>query len=281
MFRRMPGVAWLAVGESGSGFRELLVTGSALARRYLRRGDGFVVKPEATGRTLASDLGGAMTSAILEAVKGSRVREDKPKVMFRAALDGTVGAVGVEISEGPVGTASGRDEASCLVSGGRHSSVVAWMSLLSGLRVKLVHAKSDDASLLAVAKLYSELSHRVDPSFLSLEVIDSRSPASALSAWSRKGGVAFGGFHAGCSSIPRSLGRKVGGPLLVLSEEKFLEEYADLSLKEYASKMDWAERRPVRVRTLAFGGKRADVSDVLDGLKPQRTPGSARPRPSR
>ena len=113
-------MAWIAAGFGAARVDELSSAGGVLAKRYLRRGDSFSVEAEATGGVLASDLGGAVTSRILEAVKGSRASESG-KVRFRGAADGKAGVVGVEVAAGPGGVPTGVVGASCLVSGGVHS----------------------------------------------------------------------------------------------------------------------------------------------------------------
>ena len=57
---------------------------------------------------------------------------------------------------------TGGDWVSCLVSGGERSSALAWMAALSGFSLRLVHSRTDEAALRHVARLYSELSFRMD-----------------------------------------------------------------------------------------------------------------------
>ncbi|QQG49237.1 MAG: hypothetical protein HY247_02695 [archaeon] len=266
LFRFTPGISWVAVGDSGSSFKVIVEAGRDLGRRYLKPGRGFVVKADATAGKLSSDLVGALTSALVEAVKGARVREESPEVVFRAAIDERGGAVGAEIAEGPGGSPTGREEATCLVSGGKHSSVVAWMALLAGYRVTLVHARVNESSMLAVSRLYSELSHRVAPRALRLSVLYSKSPSAALSGWARKnGGEVFGGFHHGCSDVPLALAATAKAPLWILPEESFESAFTGLSTVDQSARADWVEGT-ARWRERSYAGGRADVSDVLDGL---------------
>ena len=269
-FRFTPGVSWIAVGESASSFKALVAAGAGLARKYLRRGDGFVVLSEAGGGSFASDVSGAIVSACLEAVRGSRVREEAPKVIFRAALDGAQGAVGVQITAGPGGIPTGPEEVACLVSGGRHSAVVAWAGLLAGYRLKLVHSMVDESSLLAVARLYSELSHRVAPGSMSLVVLESEAPSAALEAWVLEDrGTTFGGFHTGGAERAR-LARRVRSPLFLLPEEEFTSRFEGLSIVEHGAEAGWKRARSTVYGVLKFDGGRAEVSDVLDGLRRPR-----------
>jgi hypothetical protein len=268
MFRKMPGVQWIAVGLAASSFKELASASALLAKRYLKRGDRFSVGADVSGGVAEADVGGAVASAALEAVKGARIDEQKPKIRFRATYDGSKGAVGVELSDGPGGAPTGTDGATCLTSGGRHSSVLCWMALLSGYRVRMVHAKVDDGSLKAVARLYAELSHRVDPSGLHLDVLGGGDAAPLLKGYMRGAkGPVFGGFHSTCSGFPVALRGKVGAPLYLLPEESFVREYEGLSLKEYDSELRWGARRDARPKITSFGGIRADINQVLDGLR--------------
>jgi adenylyl- and sulfurtransferase ThiI len=167
----MPGVSWVAVGVSGHSSRDLSDSAKILSGIYVHPRERFAVKAEGPSRAVASDLEGRITSSILESIRGSRVSVESPRVVFRVAFDGKAGAVGVELKPGPGGVPTGNDEAACLVSGGMHSSVLAWLAVIAGFRVRLVHAESGDESLRAVAELYSELSHRADPRGLNLEVL--------------------------------------------------------------------------------------------------------------
>lgn len=267
LFQHMPGVAWSAAGFYATGFKEITKASATLGSRYLRRGDRFSVDAEvSTG--VPSDLAGAVTSSILESVKGSRVSSYAPKVRFRAALDGSKGVVGVEIFHGPGGVPTGSASAICFVSGGKHSSVVAWNAVLMGLRAKLVHVKSDEESLLAVAKLYSELSHRSDPRGLRLEVLERSSVPVALKRYAA-GHMepSFGGFTAAFGGVPDRLKGVMAAPLYLMPEEKFEIEFLSLGLKSYDAKAEWGKTGSEKYSVRSFGGLTADVSGVLDGLE--------------
>ncbi len=268
LFRHMPGVSWAAVGRTSDSVRGLGKAAFLLAPAYLKRGETFSVIAEASVEGVtSSDVSGAVTSSILEAVKGARVAEERAKVKFRVAYEGGRSAVGVELWEGPGGIAVGSEIVQCLVSGGMHSSVVAWYALLSGCKVKLIHAKVDESSLREVAKLYSELSNRVDPSGLSLEVLEGRSPAGVLKQSLRRStGPVYGGFHTGCSRIPRGLVDKVDAPLFLLTEEGFTRAFSGLSLKGQDAKEGWREVGVGGMTSRSFGGQRGDMHAVLDGL---------------
>ena len=263
----MPGVSWVAAGTSARPYRELAAASRSLARNYLKRGDRFSVGAEGTEGVLASDLAGSVTSAILDSVKGSRVSAESPKIRFRAACDGGRGVVGVEVKKGPGGAPMGTDSVSCLVSGGMHSSVLAWEAVLHGFRVRLVHSRSSDEGLRSVARLYSELSHRADPRGLSLEVLEGGSVVGALYKYARRSSdPVFAAFTPTTAAAARRL-PSVLAPLFLLPEERFQAEYESLGIKGVDSVERWAAKRGEEVRVRTFGGKVADVSGVLDGLR--------------
>ena len=262
----MPGVSWVAAGMAARSLKEVGGAASLLGSRYLRKGDRFAVEAEGTKGTTSGDLAGVVTSRILEAVKGARVSET-PKLRFKAAFDGKGGVVGVEVKAGVGGVPTGDVPVACLVSGGVHSSVLAWMAMLQGFKVQLVHAEVGEESLRAVARLYSELSHRGDPRQLSLEVIQGNSVAGALRDYARAAGMpVFAGFHAtggrGWAKIQSSL-----SPLYLMPEERFASEYAPLGLRPYEASVDWGEQGRGVLRSKRYGEKTADVSGVLDGLR--------------
>lgn len=275
LFKNMPGVSWVAAGTRFNDFKELGDAGEWLGRRYLRRDRKFWVEAETSGEQKPSDVSGALTSSVLDAVKRSRVSQSSPRVVFRATFDGTKGAVGVELVKGPGGTPTGDQGAGCMVSGGKHSSVLVWEALLSGYKVTMVHAFVNDQSLRQVAKIYSEMSFRVDPRAIRLEVLRGPDPANSIKEWAAKVDMpVFGGFHAGCSDLPPLLSGSVTAPLYLLPEEKFDSEFAGLSIKgREGAMMNWSAGSGGKAKVSTFRG-RADVNQVLDGLSPPRSPRS-------
>ena len=264
--RHLPGVAWIAVGFGAEGDGELARASESLAKTYLRRGDRFSVEPEATEGVLASDVAGAVTSRMLGAVKGSRSSES-PRVRFRVAVDGQKGAVGVEVRQGAGGVPTGRERVSCLVSGGAHSAVVAWMAAHAGFRVRMVHSKVSEESLRAVARLYSELSNRVDPRGMSLEVLEGESVAGSVNGYAgRHRQKRLAGSHAVGGAPPPKLRGSVLSPLYLLPEERFQEVFSSLRIRAFQAGTDWGRAGHSRFTTRTFSGGPADVSDVLDGL---------------
>lgn len=265
--QHLPGVAWIAVGFGAGTAGELALASRSLAKIYLRKGNRFTVEAEATGGVLASDVAGSVTSRVLETVKGSR-SSDNPRVRFRVAADGRRTAVGVQLLPGAGGAPTGREAVSCLVSGGTHSSVVAWMAVLAGYRVRLLHASVREESLMAVAKLYSELSNRADSRWLSLEVLEGESAAGSIVRYGRRSRRRlFAGFHAADGAPPPSLRRAVSSPLYFLPEEAFEAEFKMLRIRAFEESMDWGREGPSGFRMRTFRGGPAGVSDVLDGLK--------------
>lgn len=266
LVRFMPGIAWIAAGFAAQSLSELADAGANLAKSYLRRGERFSVDSEGAGSALASDVGGMVTSRILEAVKGARVSES-PRVRFRVAADGRGGVVGVEVSAGVGGVPTGTEGAACFVSGGVHSSACAWMAALAGYRVKLVHARASDRSVLAVARLYSELSNRVDPRGLSLEVLEGGTAAGMLAKRAAKlEGSAFGGFTP-ARTPPESMRGVVRSPVYLMPEERFGAVFESLGIKGELATTDWHETGAGGYSVRTFSGGPADVSGVLDGLQ--------------
>jgi hypothetical protein len=131
----------------------------------------------------------------------------------------------------------------------------------------MVHVKVNEESVRAVAKLYAELSTRVDPASVAVAVLVGEEPGKVVNWVGRGGGgPAFVGSHAGCSNIQRISGRMTA-PLYLAPEEWFRSEMSGLSLKPYEARLDWTNRSAPPIETLTFGGSRADVSGVLDGLR--------------
>ena len=265
LFGNMPGVSWVAVGLTARSFRELSLGAGELARKYLRKGDRFLVEAEGTDGVLASDISGAVTSAVLDAAKGARVSNESPRVRFRAAFDGEKGVTGVEVRRGPGGASTGREQVVCFVSGGIHSSVVAWEAVVQGFKVRLLHARYSEESLRAVARLYSELSYRADPRGMSLEVLEGESVRDALSRYAVTfRGKVFAGF------TPDTQGRHlptVLSPLYLLSEERFATELEALGVRSFEAPEDWDRETGDKRLVRKFVGRRADVSGVLDGMR--------------
>lgn len=265
---RAPGVAWIAVGMATASLNGVGGAAGLLAKRYVRNGSRFKVEASGGEGASPSDVGGAVVSAVLEEVGRARVDEERPQVVFRAVMTRSEGAVGVELARGPGGVPTGSKEVTCLVSGGMHSSVLSWVALLSGYRLRMVHAKADEESVLAVARLYSELSHRVDPSALTLEVLAGAEGVAMLNWVSRRSGQpVFVGSHSGCSSLPEPMGTVMQAPLYLAQEEWFISETSGLSLRPLERRLRWVGIGSAPDHSYHFGGVRADVSGVMDGLR--------------
>ena len=175
--------------------------------------------------------------------------------------------VGVEAAAGPGGVPTGEEWATCLVSGGMHSAVVAWNALLSGYRLKLLHAEVTEESLKAVAMLYAEFSHRVHPGALKLEVVQGVGDVRGfVRGQARAGNRVFGGFHSPSAVLPDQPAG-VMAPLYLLSEEDYAESYGSLGVKgAMVDAASGSARRAARA-SRKFEGWAEDVSDVLDGLR--------------
>jgi adenylyl- and sulfurtransferase ThiI len=284
----LPGVSWISVGRSSGSIEGVIDEVSKLARVYLgsrkksRKHASFMVKAETSvPEVRPSDLVGRAISAVFDSVPGSRVDEVSPAVTFRlvygySAGGSDGGAAGVELRSGPGGAPvdvsdDGESPVSCLVSGGMHSSVLAWYALLLGHRVEMVHVAVGDEQRREVARLYAELSYRVDPAAVSLRILEGASVPGAITSIARmkRGSPLYAGFHSRCgpSALPR-LPTNVVSPLYLLPEEVFSRTLSSLSLKGYSATEDWSVRGSGRwTREKSFGGKRSDMHGVLDGLR--------------
>ena len=266
---RLPGVEWIAIGRSSNSLKGLAKEIGGLARTYARSGSRFAVRGESTDeRVKPSDLVGAGTSAVLDAVSRSRVSEPSPQVVFRMAFDGGRGVAAVETSRGPGGSAIARETATCLVSGGKHSSVMAWTAMLSGYSVRLVHVEEGEESARAVARLYAELSHRVDPRRVELVVLRGKWSAGAFASKSRRfGAPLFNGTHRGCGGGTRRVIRGSHAPLFLLPEEWFDQIFSDLGIQQYQGDRKSVESQAGPPRVLRIGGVRSDAHGVMEVLK--------------
>jgi len=278
---RLPGVDWIAVGYEFTGIEECMSRLQLLAKRYLLHGGSFKVTVRSdNGIRDEGDVLMEVTSTLLKRVKGSRVDESSPGTWFRIVMLGDRGACGVQLREGVGGVPTSKKmEAFCLVSGGYHSAVAAWMAALSGFSLTLVHSSVDDDSLRQVARLYAELSRRVDASSLKLQVLVGRSqPGDRLFSWLRRTeGEVFTGVHPECrGSSSMSLFRRFPSallPLLLLQEKEVQSRLAALGLKGKSTDVSSSlkatgNRGSFEVKT--FGGKEADLNAVLDSILVQR-----------
>jgi len=277
----LPGVAWISVGYRFSGSQNYLRNLELLARRYLSKGRTFSIAANVVrSKVSAGDIVLSGNSALLSAIPGARINERKPQVKFRVCVDAAKGACGVEIRTGPGGLPTGAQWVSCLVSGGERSASLAWMSALNGFSLRLVHSSSGEAPLRQVAKLYSELSFRMDPSRLELVVLDGRGGAiGRIGRWLRED---RGANFAGARLKPDAwvdLARafpNLGLPLSLVQEEVIAATYRSLGIgraareplagafgrRELSAQTNYSEHR--------FGGVQADSNEVIDSIKRAR-----------
>ncbi len=273
----LPGVAWVAVGFEFDNSAGLLSRLGTLAVRYLEPGASFKVsvEAEASGREEGDVLMEA-TSALLKAAKGARVDERNPSVWFRLMMAKDGGACGVQLREGVGGVPTARAmKAACLVSGGYHSAVTAWMAALSGYSLTLVHARDDDESLRQVARLYAELSTRMDSSSLALEVLEGQGPAGdRVATWlGAFRGEAFTGVHPECRGMAglRLLRPYQSAlfPMLLLQEGEVRTRFDELGLRgkptDRVARLKFS-RRKASYRVKRFSGREADQNAVLDSI---------------
>src|SRR5207245_8953801 len=125
----LPGVAWIGLGyTSEGGLESLLVSLQLLGERYLKRESRFGVQVEVTrSNILKGDVIGAADSRLLGLRRGSRIDERNPTLNCHIDLSRNEVVACVEIRRGVGGVPTSTAKAFCLVSGGMHSSVVAWM----------------------------------------------------------------------------------------------------------------------------------------------------------
>ncbi len=275
----LPGVDWIGLGYTTDGrLEEILKIVEVLGKRYLRKNSTFRVRAETAKGTLAeSDVTGAANSRLLDLGLGVRTDERRPEVTFRVAVDHRVGAAGVEIRSGVGGVPTSRSKAYCLVSGGMHSSVLAWMTALAGFSMELVHVRTSGESAIEASRLYSELSHRIDPTSLSLTLLTGgkgSSTAEVLAGWLKDGrrNPVFAGQHLECRRGRRRLRAdpRVVTPLLLMPESEFYRLFDSLGLRGYFEDCDLLSKvqsaAPGRYRMTTFGGVRADLHRVVDSI---------------
>ncbi len=275
----LPGVAWIAVGYRFSGAAGYLKHLELLAKKYLTRGRTFRISARVVASTqTAGDVVLAGNSALLSSIPGARVDERKPRVRFRVCFDGRRGACGVEIRAGPGGLPPGGEWVACLASGGERSSSMAWMAALSGYSVRLVHSRTDDIALRQVARLYSELSHRVDPRCLDLVVLEGgKDPLARIGGWLHDHKTpAFAGWRPERSDIATSLAERFPNlalPLILVQDDVIGSTYRSLGLGS-APKLGRGAGmsfRALEARSayseLRFGGVQADSNTVIDAVR--------------
>jgi hypothetical protein len=275
----LPGVAWIAVGYRFRGTEGYLRNLELLAKRYLARGRTFRISAQVAASTqTAGDAVLAGNSALLSSISGARVDERKPQVKFRVCVEGGRGACGVEIRAGPGGLPMSGEWIACLVSGGERSSSMAWMAALSGFSVRLVHSRTDDIALRQVGRLYSELSHRVDPRCLELVVLKGgKDPFGRIGGWLHDHkAAAFAGWRPERHGIAISLAERFPNlalPLVLVQDDAIGSTYRALGIGR-SSKAGGGARMSLRAlearraySEVRFGGVQADSNEVIDAVK--------------
>jgi hypothetical protein len=276
----LPGVAWIAVGYRFNGAGDYPKTLEYLAGRYLSKKRTFKISANVfASKQTAGDIVLAGNSEVLASIPGSRVDERKPHVRFRVSIQEERGACGAEIRAGPGGLPTSKDWVSCLVSGGERSSALAWMAALSGFSIRLVHSRTDEAALRHVARLYSELSFRMDARCLELVLLD----GGGGDAYGRIGGwlhdhkgVVFAGLRPGRPDVLAGLAGRFPNlalPLILVQDDEIAETYRSLGLGRVAAGSGGGGLTPSALDTrspyseLRFGGVQADSNAVIDTMK--------------
>jgi hypothetical protein len=275
----LPGVAWIAVGYRFSGSGNYLKNLELLAGRYLSKGRTFKISAQVfDSKQTAGDAVLAGNSELLAFIPGARVDERKPRVRFRVCIQGARGACGAEVRAGPGGLPTGSDWVSCLVSGGERSSALAWMAALSGFSIRLVHSRTDEAALRHVARLYSELSFRMDARCLELVLLDGGSDAyGRIGGWlhDHKGAV-FAGLRPGRPDALRGFAERFPNlalPLILVQDDEIDSTFRSLGLGRPATGSGGSGLTPGALDSrspyseLKFGGVQADSNAVIDTLK--------------
>jgi len=275
----LPGVSWIAVGYRFNGAGNYLKNLELLAKRYLSKGRTFKISAQVlASKQTAGDAVLSGNSELLASIPGARVDERKPHVRFRVCIQGGRGACGAEIRAGPGGLPTGGDWVSCLVSGGQRSSALAWMAALSGFSVKLVHSRTDEAALRHVARLYSELSFRMDARCLELILLDGGSDSyGRIGGWlhDHKGAV-FAGIRPGRPDALAGIAEHfphVALPLILVQDDEIAATYRSLGLgrPKTGSAGGGLTLRALDSRSpfseLKFGGVQADSNAVIDSMK--------------
>jgi hypothetical protein len=275
----LPGVAWIAVGYRFNGAGNYLKNLELLAARYLSKGRTFKLSAQVfASKQTAGDVVLAGNSELLASIPGARVDERKPHVRFRVCIQGGRGACGAEIRAGPGGLPTSKDWVSCLVSGGERSSALAWMAALSGFSTRLVHSKTDDAALRHVARLYSELSFRMDARCLELVLLDGGGDAyGRIGGWlhDHKGAV-FAGLRPGRPDALAGIAERFPNlalPLILIRDDEISATYRSLGLGRPTMGSGGGGLTPSaldarsRYAELRFGGVQADSNVVIDTMK--------------
>ncbi|MDA4118802.1 MAG: hypothetical protein OK455_10735 [Thaumarchaeota archaeon] len=280
----LPGVSWIAVGYRFRGVDAYLKNLETLSKRYLSSGETFRIMAEVFASTkTAGDMILAGNSALLSFTPGTKVNEKKTQVTFRVCLEGHKVVCGAEIRTGPGGVPTGDDWVSCIVSGGERSSALAWMAALSGFSLRLVHSRTDEASLRRVAKLYSELSSRMDASHLELVVLEGEGdPFGRIGTWLRESkGAALAGLRMGHPDTAVRFAEAFPNlllPLLLVQVEAVLSLHASLGLGPARKTSKGPEKSELTLEGLkkqtayferTFGGVQADSNEVIDAMKRQ------------
>jgi len=274
----LPGVSWIAVGFLFEGQEGYLRSLEDLARRYLTKGKSFRISAYAVASSRSvGDVVLAGNSHLLSVIDDARVNERKPDIRFHVSFEGDKGACGVEIGSGPGGYPTNGTWVTCLVSGGENSSSMTWMSALSGFSLRLVHSATDDKSLLHVARLYSELSFRMDERSLELVVLrGDGSPVGRIGKWLREHDeTSFAGLRPrqtrGLTRLAVSF-PNLRFPLLILQEDEIKGVYRSLGLGRASGGKGigltlHALKAGGKYQETRFGGSTADSNTVIDAIR--------------
>ncbi len=259
---KLPGIMWTAYGFISKG-ESIIRDAVDLASNFIRKKRSFSVIV-AEDNPEFSDIKMSIEGSILSKFQKKKINEKKPDLTFILSGAGKGYAFGLKLYEGVGGSMQGEEIVTCIVSGGMHSSVVAWLSCLSGKGVRIVHSLASTHSLYSVARLYERLSAMSDPTLVELRVLKGEGrEEDVLYSWLEDNGPAFSGNHVECSS--KLFSEKVIAPAYILPEEVFAKYLREMRLPNFERRVGEGGRY-VKYKELSFGGRSANMHEVIDSL---------------
>lgn len=262
----LPGVRWVAVGkvEKKDNLPAIAVE---LAANYLTKRRTFMLYAERDSPEEVYDMKIKIEGDILSKLKNKKINEKKPDVVFVLTKQDNQYAFGVKIYDGVGGIIQSKERiASCLVSGGIHSSVLSWFCCLSGYSLKMIHCYSGTYALYSVAKLYEKISSMSNPEMLELELVYGKSKTENLlfSLVQESKTALYSGNHSSCSG--EVFFERVQAPLFFMPEELFISYSEKLGIKDKSKRLEKTKFERVNYKTKSFGFRKANMHEVIDKL---------------
>jgi hypothetical protein len=152
------------------------------------------------------------------------------------------------------------------------------MAALAGFSLRLVHSRTEESAFRRVARLYSELSFRMDPGRLELVVLGGgKSPAGRLGQWLRDTKLtAFAGVRPTRPGTLAELARRLPNlvlPIVLMQDEAVGAVYRSLGLGPVPKESKASGLTPSSLEARSkyyekrFGGVQADSNAVIDAIK--------------